>query len=39
MKKTGLNVCISNFFFDHKTFDICGITDIRKYLMKKYDIR
>ena len=39
MKKTGLNGCISNCFFDHKAFDICGITDIHKYLMKKYDIK
>ena len=37
--KTGLNVRVYNFSFDHEAFDINGITDIYKYLMKKNDIK
>ena len=37
--KTGLNVHVYNFSFDHGAFDISGITDIYKYLMKKHDIK
>ena len=38
-KKIRLNVRVYNFSFDHGAFDISGIRDIHKYLMKKHDIK
>ena len=38
-KKTGSNWCVYNFPVDYRAFDTSKIIDIRKYLMKKVDIK
>ena len=39
MKKTGLNGCAYDFSLDYRAFDTSNIIDIKKYLMKKHDIK
>ena len=38
-KKTGLNGYVYEFSVDYNIIDSSNIIDIRKYLMKKHDIK
>ena len=38
-KKTGLNGYVYEFSVDYNIIDTSNIIDIRKYLMKKHDIK
>ena len=39
VKKTGLNGFVYDFSVDYRAFDTSSIIDIRKYLMKKHDMK
>ena len=39
MKKTGLNEYMCNFSVGYNIIDNCSLIDIRKYLMKKHDMK
>ena len=39
MKKTQLNGYVYNFSVDYNIIDTSNIIDIRKYLMKKHDVK
>ena len=39
MKKARLNGCLYDFSVDYKAFHISHITNIYKYLIKKYDMK
>ena len=39
MKKTGLNDYVYHFSLDYHIIDTSNIIDIRKYLMKKHDLK
>ena len=39
MKKRGSNGYVYEFFTDYNTADISSIINIRKYLMKKHDVK
>ena len=38
-KNPGLNECVYDFSVDYRSFDTSNIIDIRKYLIKKHDIK
>ena len=39
MKKAGSNLCDYDFSVDYRAFDVSDITNIDKYLMKRFDIK
>ena len=39
MNDAGLNGCVYEFPVDYRTFDFSNISNIRKYLMKKQDMK
>ena len=39
IKKTGLNGCVCNFSVNYDAVAVGDILDIRKYLIKKHDIK
>lgn len=38
-KKSGLNETVYDFSSDYNTIDVCGIVDVRKYLIKNNNIK
>ena len=38
-KTTGLNGCVYNLSADFRTFNICNVIGISKYIIKKHDLK